>query len=397
MKILLVSDHYLPRIGGAEFATHCIADSLTRRGHDVTVMAPDLGDRTDLKTRYRVVRYSCPRYIPPPLVKMLGLGRRYIRERFDVVHAQLLYPAGYESTWFTRLSGVPLVISPQGADIHTYEPMGYGLLLNPLFRKRTELAVRRADALTYSSPLMRENLRTLGNDLSNCWYLPNGTIVSRFDHSRRGELRRSLGVPESTTLFVTVSRHSPIKGLSLMLGALAGMKDAAGEWHAIVAGSNVQKLAGEIAEAGLRDRITLVSDIPVERDSDGIPICPAREIAELLTASDIYVAPALSGGFELSSADAMAAGLPTIIADENGGKDVVERYGAGIVFPTGDVDALRQAMLRLHCEQDERGAMRERALGAAGNLDWDAIAAGAEEIYRNVIDARNNGRTNGTR
>jgi glycosyltransferase involved in cell wall biosynthesis len=389
MKVLILSDHYLPGIGGAEFATHSLADALSRRGHAVMVMAPALADRSrEVRARYGIVRYFYPRFVSPSLIKAFGLLRQQALAGIDVVHAQLLYPAGYQAVLYRRLSKTPLVISPQGADIHTYAPLNYGLLLRPEYRKRIVQALKYADALTYSSDLMRDALEELGYGARHCSYLPNGTVLARFDPSVRASVRERLGLDRATTVFVTVSRHSPIKGLPLLLEALTRLRDEAIPWHSIIAGSNVHLLEESVRELGLAERVTLISNLPIEYDADGIPVSPSAEIADLLVASDVYVAPALSGGFELSSADALAAGLPTVIADENGSRDIVERCDAGIVFRTGDVEGLAGAMRRLLCQEETRARMRRNALDAAVRLDWDAIAGETESIYERVISDR---------
>ncbi|MCE7915787.1 MAG: glycosyltransferase family 1 protein [Nitrosomonas sp. PRO4] len=384
MKIAIVTDHFLPRVGGAEYASHCLAAALTERGHEVTVIAPDL-KVSEIVTRYKIIRSINSRFFSSTLSCAFAIKKLKKNSKPDIIHAQLLFPAGKKIFPYTQYTNIPLIVSPQGADIHTFAPMNYGLLLQHGYQRKIKKLLGKLNAVTYSSRLMKQLIVDNGFHGKHLHYLPNGTFTSYFFHDERQRFRDLFKFPNDSIVITAVSRNSPIKGLSLLIQALRRLPSDLPEWHAIIAGSNVEKLTDEIHESGLLNKVRLMANLPFEYDSNNIPIIPSPTIANLLVASDIYAAPALSGGFELSSADALAAGLPTVIFDENGSKDIIEDTNAGIVVPTGDIDAFSCALATIIRDYPLRCAMRSNALASASNLDWHMIAQQAEQIYNNIL------------
>lgn len=385
MNIAIVTDHFLPRIGGAEYASHCLASALTNRGHKVTIIAPEMKVKP-IVTNYKVVRYINSRFFPSILARAFAIGKFSKNDKPDIIHAQLLTPAGSEIFSYARYTNTPLIVSPQGADIHTFAPMNYGLLLNSKYQKKIKKLLKRLNAVTYSSRLMKQLLLDNGFHGKHLFYLPNGTFVSRFYHEQRQFFRQTFNFPEDSVIITSVSRHSLIKGLSFLVQSLQLLPNDLPSWRAVIAGSNVENLRNEIEKYDLSDKVQLMPNLPFEFDRDDIPIIPSPTIANLLTASDIYAAPALSGGFELSSADAIAAGLATIIFDENGSKDIIEDANAGIVVPTGDIKAFSTALAKIIKDHSLRNKMRSNALLVASNLDWGAIAQKTEQIYQAILE-----------
>ncbi|WP_369139999.1 glycosyltransferase [Modestobacter versicolor] len=73
--------------------------------------------------------------------------------------------------------------------------------------------------------------------------------------------------------------------------------------------------------------------------------------------------------------DYLAAGLPVLTTDGDALADLVRATGAGVVVPPGDVDALAAAISGLAGDPAGRRELSTRASAAAGELDWDLVAA----------------------
>jgi glycosyltransferase involved in cell wall biosynthesis len=63
-----------------------------------------------------------------------------------------------------------------------------------------------------------------------------------------------------------------------------------------------------------------------------------------LERATIAVHPAFEDGFGYAPAEALACGVPVIVSDDTGMKDLIESPRAGLVVPTGDLDALSSAI-----------------------------------------------------
>ena len=54
--------------------------------------------------------------------------------------------------------------------------------------------------------------------------------------------------------------------------------------------------------------------------------------------------PAFEDGFAYAPAEALACGVPVIVSEDTGMKDLIDSPRAGLVIPTGDLDALASAI-----------------------------------------------------
>ena len=64
---------------------------------------------------------------------------------------------------------------------------------------------------------------------------------------------------------------------------------------------------------------------------------------EQLRSADLYIHPSYDDGFGYSPCEALAAGVPAIVTEDTGMKELIAP-GRGLVLPTGDEDALAEAL-----------------------------------------------------
>jgi glycosyltransferase involved in cell wall biosynthesis len=92
-----------------------------------------------------------------------------------------------------------------------------------------------------------------------------------------------------------------------------------------------------------------------------ISVCPGDPLPHLRTAR-LCVHPAYEDGFAYAPAEALAAGVPVIVSEDTGMKDLIEPGRDGLILPTGDLDALTQAI---------EAAYRGELLSALGSRAGD--------------------------
>ena len=74
-----------------------------------------------------------------------------------------------------------------------------------------------------------------------------------------------------------------------------------------------------------------------------ILVTPGDPLVHLRTAR-LCVHPAYEDGFAYAPAEALAAGVPVLVSEDTGMKDLIEPGRDGLVLPTGDIDALCEAI-----------------------------------------------------
>ncbi len=160
MRLGCYTFSFLPIVGGAELLLHGLPESLTERGHEVTVWAPRVRGRDNrVATRYRLCRYAAPsskrfgtrQTLPRLLLETWG-------RRPHVLHCPGAYPAGFVVATFKRLTDTPLVIRPQGSDILP----GEWIDRDPRLAERMRRALLAAKAVVAQRDSLAERLRSPG-------------------------------------------------------------------------------------------------------------------------------------------------------------------------------------------------------------------------------------------
>jgi glycosyltransferase involved in cell wall biosynthesis len=165
------------------------------------------------------------------------------------------------------------------------------------------------------------------------------------DAEKRQGIRKRLGLAADAFVFVYVGRLEPHKGVPDLLAAFQRLAAGRPAQLAIVGDGSLQGLARE-----------------AERDVPGVRTLGRLADEALLdaySAADALVLPSLFEPWGLVVNEAMAAGLPVIASDRVGcAPDLVCAGETGLLFPAGDVDALRNAMQRLMNDHPLRERMR---------------------------------------
>jgi glycosyltransferase involved in cell wall biosynthesis len=74
-----------------------------------------------------------------------------------------------------------------------------------------------------------------------------------------------------------------------------------------------------------------------------IVVGPGDPLARL-RAARLCVHPAYEDGFAYAPAEALACGVPVLVSEDTGMKDLIDAPRTGLVLPTGDLDALTEAI-----------------------------------------------------
>lgn len=87
----------------------------------------------------------------------------------------------------------------------------------------------------------------------------------------------------------------------------------------------------------------------------------ADQLVEAYASADCFVMPSYREGFPNTVLEAGAMGLPSIVTDINGSREIIEHGRNGIVVPPKDAPALLQAMERMLTDAAMRSRMEQEA------------------------------------
>jgi glycosyltransferase involved in cell wall biosynthesis len=146
-------------------------------------------------------------------------------------------------------------------------------------------------------------------------------------------------------------------------------RDSAGPLRLLFVGGDFQRKGGDLLLDVVRERfaarceVDVVTRDPVE-PSPGVRVHRAEPnstpLRRLYAQADLFVMPTRAECFGIATVEALASGLPVIVGDVGGARDIVDEGQTGwLIEPTPE--ALAGALERALDQRDYLGAMGERA------------------------------------
>jgi len=107
------------------------------------------------------------------------------------------------------------------------------------------------------------------------------------------------------------------------------------------------------------------------------------DLPPLFDGATAFAYPSLYEGFGLPPLEALARGVPSVVADTSALPEVVG--DAALLHPPGDHDALAGALLRLIEDEPLRATLRARGLIQAARFTWERAAEQTLAVYYEAI------------
>ena len=114
---------------------------------------------------------------------------------------------------------------------------------------------------------------------------------------------------------------------------------------------------------------------------------PHNELFRYYSQGSVFVLPSLEEGLSLSMLEAMACGLPVIITEHTGGKDIITDGKEGFIIPIRDVNALKEKILYLYDNPKICKQMGDRAREKIeSSCTWDQYGNNIINCLEKIID-----------
>ncbi len=165
----------------------------------------------------------------------------------------------------------------------------------------------------------------------------------------REEVLGTLGIPADAVVVLTTGRLGEQKGHRLIVAALPRL--VALEERLVFVWAGDGPLRAELTDA--------VSGLGLERH---VRVLGRRDdVPALLAAADLFLMPSRDEGAPLALIEAMLAGVPALVSDVGALTEIIEDGGNGLVFQSGDADALVATLARALGHRHELAQMASRA------------------------------------
>ncbi len=272
-------------------------------------------------------------------------------ERPDIVHTHNPKPGIY-GRLAARAARVPVVVNT----VHgLYATPDDSILKRAIVYSLERLAATASDAELVQNREDLALLRRLRVPTRRLQLLGNGVDLQRFAADEttpavRARIRGELDVADDTVVVGAVGRLVWEKGYRELLSAVEQLGTLAPSARLVVVGPHEPDKADAVDQASRS-----------AAEAAGVLFLGHRnDIEDLYHAFDIYVLASYREGFPRSAMEASAAGLPLVLTDIRGCREVVEPERTGLLVPVRDAEALAAALARLTSD----ATLRTR-LGAA--------------------------------
>jgi glycosyltransferase involved in cell wall biosynthesis len=296
---------------------------------------------------------------------------RQLRRVQPAIVQTWLYHADFAGLLAGALTHTPVIWNIRCAEL---DPRDHPPSLATLLRALA-LASRYPAAVICNSQAGQRAHDRLGYTPRRWAVIPNGfdTNVFRPCPGAASELRRELGLPDTSRLVGLMARFHPMKDHPTFVSAAQVVTAAKPDAHFVAAGRGVDtspSLQALLDDGALRGRVHL---LPERRDAP-----------RFLAALDVAVSSSYGEAFPNVVGEAMACGTPCVVTDVGDSARIVGE--AGVVVPPRDPGALAAGIVRLlEMAPPEHAALKTAARDRiATEFSLARAAAQYEALYADV-------------
>lgn len=364
MRIAIVTETFLPSTDGIVTRLVNAIGYMKNQGHDILVIAPDLGRIRFSDARIEGIRsVTLPFYNSRKFALPSAKVKKLLKDfRPDIVHAVNPLLLAASGARYAKKLGIPLI-----ASYHTNIPKYLRYYHCPGF---VEFVLwqyilfqhKRADMNLCTSNSVKKELEAHG--IPRLHYLIQGVDTVRMNpRFYDADMRRRLMGP------------GPAKHLLIFVGRLAAEKE-------------IDKIK-PLLDARDDIALAIIGDGPdrekLEREFQGTHtvftgFLYGEELSKAYASADAFIFPSVTETLGLVILEAMASGLPVIAAESGPTVEQVRHMENGVIFQNNDLQSMLQA-IRVLDDRELLQAMKRNARREGEKFSWDNASQQLLDYY----------------
>jgi len=372
MKIALYAGTYVRDKDGAVKSIYQLVASFRKKGHEVAVWSPDVsaGDSHNGLSVYRMPSVPIPLYPDYKLGFFTAeTGRQLEAFAPDMVHISTPDIIGRAFLLHARKKGIPVASA-----FHTDFPSYFSYY-------RLGFAVKHAwKYLTWFynncdivlAPNESVRLKLAGYAIQNIEIWSRGVDKELFDPIRRSEKLRSAWNATGRSVIVYAGRFVLYKDIEVVMRVYDRF------------------MQGEYAD---RVRFVMIGSGPEEEamrrrmpEAVFTGYLTGEELPEAYASGDIFLFPSTTEAFCNVALEALASGLPVVVSDVGGCRDIADRSTGGVVVHEGSVCDFYANCLELLDNSPLYQEMRASGLAYAESQSWSSVNGFVIRRYQELVD-----------
>ena len=374
----MMTNTYLPLVGGIEQSIRLFCDEFRRLGHEVLIAAPSHEGKAD--DEEHVIRVPALRKfyktdfsvnLPVP-----GLFPKIMRTLSpDIVHSHHPFFMGDFALRLSRQYHRPLVFTYH---IMVEKYVHYLPIQNEGAKRFViEIAAgyaNLADQVIAPSQSVRDILLGRGV-VSPIEVIPTGVDLERFSNGDGADFRARNRIPLDAFVIGHVGRLASEKNLDFLVNCLIEFLKKEVNAHVLMVGQGPSQamIKAAFERSGLGERLHLTGFLY------------KKDLVDAYFSMDVFAFASLSETQGVVLLEAMAAGVPAVTVDAPGVREVVKNHFNGRVIDDPDQRKFVDALAGIaHCPPEELRALKQHAKETVKDYSMSSCAQHMLKVYEGL-------------
>lgn len=384
LKIAIICDSYELTTGGAYVSIHRFVDKLCDRGHKVIIITSANKSKAAIQTHPKSTVYEFPASfaLGPQKVRfsMFTLSRliETIKENdIDLLYFHMPTLSGYQTIRAAKKLGIPVVshFHMQPENVESFFPF-VPKLKNRVVYRYMAYFFNNCNLIISPSEFGKKMLK-LNRLKTDIVVISNGVPLNQFKISSAAEKARVIRKYKfgSGPKLLAVSRLDREKKIETMIKAAPIIAKAYPDFELLVVGK------GEHEKRLKR----LIKKLDVEKNVRLLGKVDWEDLTPLYCLSDMFVHASIIELEGMVILEAMACGLPLLIADSETSAAPTLVEDNGLLFKPLDFQDLAAKAIRMLSDEEKLTAMRKQSLKIVGKYDLEKSIDKLEAAFYSIL------------
>jgi len=381
MNIVMITNTYLPHVGGVARSVDRFTEGYRKRGHRVLVVAPEFeGQDEHEKDVVRVPAVQDFNGSDFSLVVPIPLYLKTALNEFepDIIHAHHPFLLGVSALRAANARKLPLVFTHHTMyeQYSHYVPVEAPNMSRFVIQMCTDYA-NRCDAVITPSESIRDILLRRGVE-TPIQVIPTGVNVDEFHKGNGPSFREAHDIPAKCLLLGHLGRLAPEKNLTFLARAVSAFLQSRKRAYFLVVGTgpSAEEMKKIFSDEGVVDRVRWAGKLT------------GQTLVDAYHAMDLFVFSSKSETQGMVLVEALAAGTPLVALDAPGAREVVkDRVNGRLVEEESAPEFVRAINWYARKKKADRAKLKEAARRSAESFSTDRCVDKALALYDQVMDA----------
>ena len=381
MKVGIFTDTYYPNVNGVVTSIQVLEKELRVLGHEVYIFTS--ANKAVKEKSKNVFRFpSVPIVFYKPYRMSIWFSPRMIYKikklKLDVIHTQTEFSMGIFGKIMAKMFKIPMV--------HTYHTMydkyvhyvANGHLISPKMAQRlSRIFCNRADLIIAPTKKTEDSLKSYGIKKPTV-VIPTGIDLEQFkkevSNDRIQTLKNKYKIGKDDYVVLYLGRIAKEKNIDVLINQMPYIIEKVQQAKLLIVGGGpyLQELKDLVGTLKISEKVIFTGEIS------------HSEINEYYKLGNVFVISSNTETQGLTYLEAMSAGLPVVVRNDESYKDFIVNGENGYIFD--EPEEISHIIYRLCNDKDLDKIIIENANKSIENLSSKKFAENVIKAYETAIE-----------